>query len=150
MAKRGRIVAVCLSPKKGTSKSPVPCGHLRADFGLEGDAHAGTPGRQVSLLCLVSIDKMRAKGIELAPGDFAENLTVEGCAAGDFAPGIRIALQQGPLLEVTQIGKQCHSGCAIRKLVGDCVMPREGVFARVVKGGDVSPGDSFEVIADGD
>jgi MOSC domain-containing protein YiiM len=150
MAKRGRIVAVCLSHEKGTSKNPVPSGRLMADFGLEGDAHAGTPSRQVSLLCVESIDKMRAKGVELAPGNFAENLTVEGCAVGDFAPGARIALQQGPLLEVTQIGKECHSGCAIRKLVGDCVMPREGVFARVVKGGDVAPGDTLEVIADGD
>lgn len=142
----GRIVAVCRSTEKGTSKKPIPLGRLVPDHGLEGDAHAGTPKRQVSLLCLPSIEKMRAALPGLAPGDFAENLTVEGCAWTDLPLGARLRLERGALMEITQIGKECHAGCAIRRQVGDCVMPREGLFARVVEGGDVAPGDTFEVI----
>jgi len=144
MSKTGRIVAVCLSREKGTTKKPVPSAVLVEDFGLEGDAHAGT-ARQVSLLCESSIEKMRAKGADLSPGDFAENLTITGVNADDLPLGARIGLSRGPVLEVTQIGKECHSDCAIRELIGDCVMPREGVFARVVTGGSVAPGDTFEV-----
>jgi len=150
MARSGHVVAVCLSLQKGTSKKPIPVGRLIEDVGLEGDAHAGTPKRQVSLLCVSSIDKMREKAPNLSPGDFAENLTIEGCRSGDFPLGTTIRLERGPLLEVTQIGKTCHTGCAIRELVGDCVMPREGIFVRVVKGGEVMAGDSFEVTPDAD
>jgi len=145
MSKRGRIVAVCLSDKTGTTKTPAPVGKLVEDFGLEGDAHAGTPNRQVSLLCLGSIAGMRRKAPDLKPGDFAENLTLDGCNWRDLPLGAAIKLERGPVLEITQIGKECHAGCAIRELVGDCVMPREGVFARVVAGGEVRPGDGFEV-----
>jgi len=150
MPDTGRIVAVCLSEKTGMVKTPVSAGTLVADFGLEGDAHAGTPKRQVSLLCMQSIAKMRGKGMDLAPGDFAENLTVEECGPDVLVLGATLQLQRGPVLEVTQIGKECHAGCAIREQIGDCVMPREGVFARVVIGGEVRPGDSFKVISHDD
>lgn len=145
MADRGRVLAVCLSGKKGMKKSPVPAATLIEDLGLEGDAHAGTPNRQVSLLYASSIESLRPKMPGLAPGDFAENLTLEGGEWRDLPVGTRLRLQRGPLLEITQIGKECHAGCAIREQVGDCVMPREGLFARVVEGGEVQPGDAFEV-----
>ncbi len=143
-------MTVCLSTRKGVSKEPIGAGRLIAEHGLEGDAHAGTPGRQVSLLCASSIEKMRAAGAQVGPGDFAENLTIEGCDIAQFRVGSVIRLERGPVLEVTQIGKQCHEGCAIRKLVGDCVMPREGIFARVVQGGEVAAGDTLEVTGNGD
>ena len=146
MADSGRIAAVCLSERTGTTKTPVPVGTLVEDFGFEGDAHAGTPKRQVSLLCMQSIDKMRGKGMDLSPGDFAENLTLEACNFSALALGATLRVQRGAVLEITQIGKECHAGCAIREQIGDCVMPREGVFARVLVGGEVRPGDSFEVI----
>ena len=136
---------MCLSAEKGQPKRPVGTGWLVADSGLEGDAHAGTPRRQVSLLCLSSIEKMRAGGVAVGPGEMAENLTLDGCEGSDLPVGATIRLERGPVLEVTQIGKECHADCAIRRLVGDCVMPREGIFARVIVGGEVRPGDSFEV-----
>lgn len=144
MAKQGKVAAVCISRQKGQTKKSVDEARLRPDYGVEGDAHAGT-GRQVSLLCRESADKIRAAGLEIGPGDFAENLLVEGLAPDDFELGVRFRLrdeQTGDqaLLEVTQIGKECHEGCAIREAVGDCVMPREGVFARVLRGGAVRPG----------
>lgn len=145
MAATGRIVAVCLSERKGTTKTPAPSGVLVEDFGLRGDAHAGAALRQVSLLCERSIDTMRGKGVELKPGDFAENLTIAGIEIADLPLGARVSLERGAELEIAQIGKECHRGCAIREIVGDCVMPREGVFARVVKGGEVRPGDTFTV-----
>lgn len=145
MTKTGRIVAVCLSEKAGVPKRPVPAGVLVEDSGLQGDAHAGTPNRQVSLLAEASIATMRGKGADLNPGDFAENLTIEGVGVGDLPLGARVLLEGGAELVITQIGKACHTGCAIRDIVGDCVMPREGVFARVAKGGEVRPGDKFKV-----
>lgn len=145
MTKTGRIVAVCLSEKAGVPKAPVPAGVLVEDSGLQGDAHAGTPNRQVSLLAEASIATMRGKGVELHPGDFAENLTIEGVGIADLPLGARVVLESGAELEITQIGKACHKGCAIREIVGDCVMPREGAFARVLKGGEVRPGDTFTV-----
>ena len=110
--------------------------------GLEGDAHAGT-GRQVSLLCQDSIRKIKEMGLEVGPGDFAENLTVAGLTAADFRLGLLVRVlgqdgEESALLQVTQIGKECHADCAIRRQIGDCVMPREGIFARVLKAG---PGD---------
>jgi MOSC domain-containing protein YiiM len=120
-------------------------GVLREDHGLAGDAHAGT-GRQVSLLAAESIEKMQGRGLSLGPGDFAENLTTSGLVLHTLLPGTRLRVGPDALLEVTQIGKTCHSDCEIRRLTGDCVMPKEGVFARVVAGGEVRAGDHVEVL----
>ena len=143
--KPGRILAVSLSDQKGVSKHNIPAGRLVADHGLEGDAHAGS-GRQVSLLAQESIDKMIALGAAVSAGDFAENLTVTGLEVMRLPIGARLKVGPEAILEITQIGKACHKGCAIREQVGDCVMPREGVFARVLKGGEVKPGDLIEVL----
>jgi MOSC domain-containing protein YiiM len=143
--KPGRIQAVSLSDQKGVSKHNIPAGRLVADHGLEGDAHAGS-GRQVSLLAQESIDKMIAMGAAVSAGDFAENLTVTGLEVMRLPIGARVRVGPEAVLEITQIGKACHKGCAIREQVGDCVMPREGVFARVLKGGEVKPGDLIEVL----
>jgi MOSC domain-containing protein YiiM len=136
------IAAVCRSVAVGTVKAPIAAGTLVQDFGLEGDAHAGTE-RQVSLLCRDSVRKMEGKGADLPPGVFAENLLVEGLRIEDVRVGQEYRLPSGAALEVTRIGKTCHSGCAIKRLVGDCIMPREGFFARVTKGGEVRPGDEL-------
>lgn len=145
MSEKGKVVAVCVSSRKAVSKRPVDAGRLIADFGLEGDAHAGTPRRQVSLLCVSSIEKVHQVCADLGPGDFAENMTVDGYESGDFRVGALMRLERGPVLEVTQIGKQCHAGCAILELLGECIMPREGIFARVVSGGEVRAGDWLEI-----
>ena len=116
--------------------------------GLEGDAHAGFAHRQVSLLAVESIAKMKARGLEVAPGDFAENITTSGIDLVSLPIGTRLRLGKA-LLEVSQIGKVCHSGCSIFEQVGDCIMPREGIFARVLSGGRVSAGDSIEVLGKG-
>ncbi len=142
--KAGRVLAVCLSERVGEVKAPVAEGRLVAEHGLEGDAHAGT-GRQVSLLCQGSADRLRGRGLDIGPGDFAENLLVEGLEAADFPLGVRVRVGESALLEVMQIGKECHSDCAIRRQTGDCVMPREGIFARVLAGGAVRAGDAVEV-----
>lgn len=141
----GRIIAVCLSKSKGERKTDVGRAVLIGHHGLEGDAHAGSPGREVSLLSTASIDKMRAKGLAVGPGDFAENLTVEGIDLPSLPVGARLALSAGPILRVTQIGKKCHARCAIYEQAGDCVMPREGVFAEVLLGGEVRTGDELTV-----
>ncbi len=143
MTERPHIEAVCISERTGTPKSPVDSGRLVPDEGLDGDAHAGTPNRQVSLLCRASMEKMEE--LDAEPGDFAENLTLNGCTHDRFAPGATLRLQRGPVLEVTQIGKECHEGCEIARQTGDCIMPREGIFARVVRGGPVKPGDTVEI-----
>jgi MOSC domain-containing protein YiiM len=142
----GRIVAVSVSHRKGEVKHNVPQARLLVEHGLEGDAHAEGGIRQVSLLAQASIDKMRAAGANVNPGDFAENLTVEGIAVMYLPVGTRLKVGQAVELEITQIGKKCHAGCAIRELIGDCVMPREGVFARVLTEGLVKPGDGIEVV----
>jgi MOSC domain-containing protein YiiM len=143
--RRGTIHAVSVSDRKGVVKHNVPQARLLVEHGLEGDAHAEGGIRQVSLLSLSSIDKMVAAGAKVKPGDFAENLTVEGLEVMTLPVGTR--LKVGAVeLEITQIGKTCHKGCAIRELVGDCVMPREGVFARVLTEGVVRVGDVIEVI----
>ncbi len=140
------IIAVCKSDKKGTKKKDVREGLLKENFGLVGDAHADCcTHRQVSLLAVESIDKMRALGLELSPGDFAENLTTEGIDLVSLPVGTRMSVGKQVLLEVTQIGKECHTKCAIYKQVGKCIMPEEGVFARVIKGGPVRAGDQIEV-----
>jgi MOSC domain-containing protein YiiM len=141
-----RIIAVCKSDKKGTRKEDVKEGLLKDDFGLVGDAHADCcTHRQVSLLALESIDKMRALGLELKPGDFAENLTTEGLDLLSLPVGTRVSVGNQVVLEVTQIGKECHAGCAIYQQVGKCIMPEEGVFARVIRGGPVKAGDPIGV-----
>jgi MOSC domain-containing protein YiiM len=139
-----RIVAVCTSEKTGIKKEQVAEGLLREEHGLVGDAHAGLlPNRQVSLLAVESIDKMRHLGVELKPGDFAENITVEGMNLCKLPVGTKLTVGKEVLLEISQIGKECHTGCAIRKQVGHCIMPEEGVFARVLTGGAVRPGDEI-------
>jgi MOSC domain-containing protein YiiM len=138
------VVATCISEKKGERKTPVETVELREEHGIVGDAHAGEWHRQVSLLASESIDKMRALGLDVDSGDFAENITTRGIDLVSLPVGTR--LQVGTtLLEVTQIGKECHTRCAIFYQAGDCVMPKEGIFARVIRGGSVRPGD--EIIA---
>jgi len=140
------IIAVCKSDKKGTKKKDVGEGLLKTNFGLVGDAHADCcTHRQVSLLAMESIDKMRALGLDVNPGDFAENLTTEEIDLISFPVGTRIAVGKQIVLEITQIGKECHVGCAIYRQVGKCIMPEEGVFARVIRGGPVRAGDQIKV-----
>ncbi len=140
------VVAVCTSKKKGTKKEAVAEGLLKEDYGLIGDAHADCQtNRQVSLLAVESIDKMRHLGLKLSPGDFAENITVEGIDLCRLPIGTRILVGDEVILEVTQIGKECHAACAIRRQVGQCIMPEEGVFARVIQGGSVRPEDKVEI-----
>lgn len=146
--KKGKILAVCQSKEKGTVKVDIREGLLLEDYGLQNDAHAGKWHRQISLLNIDSINKIKEMGWELKPGDFAENLTVEGLELFQLPLGTRLKIGENVLLEVTQIGKECHQGCEIRKKVGDCIMPREGIFARVLKGGRVKVGDSIEVLYD--
>ncbi len=141
----GKIVAVCLSPGKGERKKDVGRGELLENFGLAGDGHGGDWHRQVSLLALESIAKMRAAGLTVGPGDFAENLTTEGIELNTLPIGTRLRVGDGALLEVTQIGKVCHTRCAIYHQAGDCVMPKEGIFARVLQGGAVRTGDALRV-----
>jgi len=140
------VVAVCTSKKKGTKKEAIAEGLLKEDYGLIGDAHADCQtNRQVSLLAVESIDKMRHLGLKLSPGDFAENITVEGIDLCRLPIGTRILVGDEVILEVTQIGKECHAACAIRRQVGQCIMPEEGVFARVIQGGSVRPRDKVEI-----
>lgn len=141
----GKIIAVCLSGRKGEKKRPVDEGRLIEGQGFAGDAHAGSGHRQVSLLSAESVDRFRAKGpLEVFPGDFAENILTEGIDLATLAVGRRLRAGSEAVLEVTQIGKECHDRCAIYRVMGDCVMPREGVFARVVQGGGLRPGDGIQ------
>ena len=142
----GRVVAVCRSDRKGVPKVDVGTGTFLVELGLEGDAHAGFAHRQVSLISMEDIREARKKLPALKPGSFAENLTVEGIDLGASKVGDRLRAGE-ILLEITQIGKECHQGCAIRRLTGDCVMPREGVFAVVLEEGFLRPGDKLEVLA---
>jgi len=140
------VVAVCKSKKKGTKKEAVAKGLFKEDYGLIGDAHADClTNRQVSLLAMESIDKMQSPGLNLRPGDFAENITTEGVDLLNLPIGTRIFVGDEVILEITQIGKECHTACAIRRQVGECIMPEEGVFARVVRGGLVKPGDRVKI-----
>jgi MOSC domain-containing protein YiiM len=142
----GRIVAVSISQSKGEKKTNLPECELIRDKGLEGDAHAGDWHRQVSLLAMESVAKIREKGIEVAPGDFAENITTTGLKLWELPLGTQLAVGREALLEVTQIGKECHDRCAIYNQVGDCVMPREGIFTRVLRGGTIKPGDTVHTL----
>jgi MOSC domain-containing protein YiiM len=146
------MVAISVSEQKGTRKHNVKEAHLLTDHGIKGDAHAGGGHRQVSLLAMESIEKMVSQGLEVGPGDFAENLTTRGIDLLRLPVGTRLALgkEKEVLVEVTQIGKECHSRCAIYYLAGDCVMPKEGIFVKVLKGGKILPGDPIEVIGEVD
>jgi len=161
----GRVVSVNVSSRKGVAKKPVPQAELQPEHGLVGDAHSGPGIRQVSLLALESIEKQRrvfaerqangelerrcAKGYDvvanLAPGSFAENLTIQGLPLAQLPLGTQLQVGDGVVLEISKIGKECHTGCAIFQLLGDCVMPREGVFARVIVGGTVRQGDEVTI-----
>lgn len=141
----GKVVAVCKSLHKGEKKISVDSARLIEDFGIDGDAHGGPWHRQVSLLAKESIDKMIEKGLEVGPGDFAENVTTVGIDLANLPIGTRLKAGE-VLLEVTQIGKKCHGKCAIYELLGECIMPKEGIFTKVIKGGILSSGDSIGVI----
>jgi len=140
-----RVIAVCRSDEKGTTKEVVAEVILKEEYGVENDAHAdSTTHRQVSLLATESIEKMRDMGLNVGPGDFAENITTEGIEIFSLEPGTRLSVGEEVTLEITQIGKECHTGCAILKLTGKCIMPKEGVFARVIRGGVVRAGDTIK------
>ena len=144
------IIAVCKSEEKGTRKKAVAEGILKEDYGLVGDAHADCcTHRQVSLLAMESIDNVRRLGFEVGPGDFAENLTTQGVDLISLPLGTKISVGKDALLEVTQIGKECHSGCAIYQEIGKCIMPREGIFASVIRGGVVRAGDQVRIEKNG-
>ncbi len=141
-----KVIAICQSKDKGTKKDIVVEGVLKENYGLIGDAHADCcTHRQVSLLAIESINKMRSLGFDIGPGDFAENLTTEGVDLVSLPVGIRIAIGKEVILEITQIGKECHIGCAIYRQIGKCIMPREGVFAKVIQGGLVKAGNPIKV-----
>ncbi|MBI4376960.1 MAG: MOSC domain-containing protein [Elusimicrobia bacterium] len=142
----GTLLAVCISSRKGIRKQPVAQATLQGEFGVAGDAHAGKWHRQVSLLAWESIEKMRAKGLRVNAGSFAENLTTSGIDLPSLPIGSRLRVGSEALLEITQIGKECHARCAIYSFAGDCVMPREGIFARVLSGGLIKPGDPVALI----
>ena len=141
----GKVVAVCISENKGERKKPVASVELRENHGIVGDGHAGDWHRQVSLLAQESIDKMRAMGLDVTAGDFAENITTSGIELVTLPIGTRLQVGEA-LLEVTQIGKECHTRCAIYYQAGDCVMPKEGIFAKVITGGMIRPGDRVRTV----
>lgn len=142
----GRVISVNVSARKGTPKRPVPEIECRVGVGVVGDAHAGTPGREVSLLDSAEIEAFCARhGVELPPGAFAENITTKGLDLAAVEVGDELVVGEVRLL-VSQIGKPCHEGCAIRETVGDCIMPRVGIFARVLSGGRIKPGDPVRLM----
>ena len=148
-ADAARVLAVCTSREKGMHKAPLANITVRENYGFEGDAHAGgATHRQVSLLAVESIDKMRRRGLELGHGDFAENITTGGIDLTALPIGTRLTVGDKAILEITQIGKECHTRCAIYRQAGTCIMPEEGVFARVIKGGEVRPGNSIKVLTE--
>ena len=145
-----KVIAVCRSREKGTKKGTIDEGALREDYGLVGDAHADCcTHRQVSLLAVESINKMQNLGFDIGPGDFAENLTTEGIGLASLPIGTYVSIGKEAILEITQIGKECHTGCAIFRQIGKCIMPKEGVFARVIRGGLVKAGDPIRIEKDG-
>lgn len=142
-----KVVSVGISKTKGTRKDAVAKGIVRENYGLEGDAHADSAWhRQVSLLAQESIEKMRRQGYKVGPGDFAENLTCEGIDLVALPIGTRVTVGKDIILEISQIGKECHTGCAVFLQTGKCIMPKEGVFAKVIKGGTVAAGDEIKII----
>ncbi len=141
----GKIIAICVSEKKGTQKTETDHAELKENYGILGDAHAGNWHRQVSLLSLEKIEEFRQKGAHVAFGAFGENLVTEGFYLSQMSVGTCFQIGEA-VLKLTQIGKECHSHCEIYKVMGDCIMPREGVFARVLKGGVIRPGDEIRAL----
>ena len=144
----GKIIAICISEARGTQKHEVESAYLKEEWGIEGDAHAGKWHRQVSLLSVEKVDDFRAKGADVINGAFGENLVVEGFDLKTLPVGTRFKVGNDVLLEMTQIGKQCHSHCEIYKVMGDCIMPREGVFTRVLHSGEVHKGDPIDIVTE--
>lgn len=143
--KSGNVKAISISTKKGIPKTNVQSAILLDNWGIEGDVHAGEWHRQISLLSDESIDKIRTAGLpDVNAGDFAENITTENIELMSLPVGSKLKLGKNIILEVTQIGKECHTKCAIYQTVGDCVMPREGIFAKVIQGGNLSVDDIIE------
>jgi MOSC domain-containing protein YiiM len=147
---KGTIKAISISKERGTKKYNVPTAELKAGFGIKGDAHAGDWHRQVSLLGEESIEKMRAKGATVTSGGFAENITTEGIDLQSLKIGSKLRLGPDAEIEITQSGKKCHGDCVIFQQVGDCIMPREGVFAKVTRPGQIKTGDTIEVLNSND
>lgn len=141
----GKVIAVCISEIKGVQKKNVHTAEFIEDFGINKDAHAGKWHRQVSLLSFEKIEAFRQKGADVGDGDFGENLIVEGIDFKSCPIGTQFRCND-VVLELTQIGKECHKGCAIYQVMGDCIMPREGVFTKVIRGGTISEGDVMEII----
>ena len=141
----GKIIAVNISEKKGTQKKNVHRAKLIEEFGIENDAHAGKWHRQVSLLSFDKIEEFRARGAEVEDGAFGENLVVQGIDFATLPIGTKFVCND-VVLELTQIGKECHSGCAIFKKMGECIMPKQGVFTRVLHGGTIRPGDELTIM----
>jgi MOSC domain-containing protein YiiM len=145
---KGKIKAISISKAKGIKKTNVPDAELKVDHGIVGDAHAANWHRQISLLGIESIGVMIDKGADVAPGDFAENITTEGIQLAKLPIGTKLKIADNVIVEVTQIGKECHSRCEIFKQVGDCIMPREGIFAKVIIPGTIKVDDQIEVLND--
>ena len=143
-----KIVGVCISDRKGIPKKNIGSAYLEVGVGIKEDAHSGSWHRQISLLAKESIDKMRAKGYDLVEGSFAENITTEGIDLKSLPIGTEIKIGDTVHLKITQIGKDCHTKCAIYRKIGDCIMPLEGIFAEVIKEGQVQVGNIIEVTQD--
>ncbi|MBM3212145.1 MOSC domain-containing protein [Candidatus Poribacteria bacterium] len=143
-----KVEAVSISKRKGTKKKNISEGILIENYGLKDDAHSGNWHRQVSLLAMESIEKALKRGIDVKPGDFAENITTSGIDLPSLPLGTKMKIGNEILMEITQIGKECHTKCAVYHQVGDCVMPREGIFARVLKGGKIKAGDIISIEKD--
>jgi MOSC domain-containing protein YiiM len=143
---KGRVVSINISAKKSVRKKPIKEAEIKTDFGIEGDAHASSQWhRQVSLLALESIQKMQALGLKVKPGDFAENITTEGIDLLKLPIGTKMTIGKDIEVEVSQIGKECHTRCSIYYQAGDCIMPKEGIFVKVLKGGKIKEGDPIIV-----
>ncbi|MBU4202025.1 MAG: MOSC domain-containing protein [Candidatus Altiarchaeales archaeon] len=138
---KGKVLAVCISDRRGVKRNVGSCKFI-ANHGLEGDVHSGEGHRQVSLLSKESIDRIKGEGLTVSPGDFGENIVMEGISVHEISAGSRIKIGNA-LLEVTQIGKECHTGCEIYKQRGKCIMPKEGIFASVLTGGIIKEGDAI-------
>ena len=142
----GTVLAISISDKRGIKKKNVEVAELEEDFGIINDAHAGKWHRQVSILTIKSMQQIKDKGLDVKPGDFAENICIDGIDFSKISVGTKIKIGENSLLEVSQIGKECHARCHIYYSVGDCVMPREGIFTRVLKGGEIKPADKVWLV----